>query len=88
MVVDGLVDVTNDNELAQSSHAFSPRELLHNIYRLFNEYHKIFEYFGYPKSECKHFIFVCLFELMVYVPFNSNGHVGTLPPFYGTFTQH
>ena len=33
-------------------------------------------------------MFVCLFELMLYVPVNSNGHVGTLPPFYGTFTQH
>ena len=34
--------------------------------------------------------FVCLnlFELMFYVPVNSNGHVGTLPPFYGTITQH
>ena len=33
---------------------------------------------------------VCLnlFELMLYVPVNSNGHVGKLPPFYGTFTQH
>ena len=29
-----------------------------------------------------------LFELMFYVPVNSNGRVGTLPPFYGTFTQH
>ena len=28
--------------------------------------------------------FVCLFELMLYVPVNSNGHAGTLPPFYGT----
>ena len=28
--------------------------------------------------------FVCLFENMLYVPINSNGHVGTLPPFYGT----
>ena len=34
------------------------------------------------------FIIVCLFELKLYVPVNSNGHVGTLPPFYGTFTQH
>ena len=25
--------------------------------------------------------FVCLFELMLYVPVNNNGHVGTLPPF-------
>ena len=24
-----------------------------------------------------------LLELMLYVPVNSNGHVGTLPPFYG-----
>ena len=32
--------------------------------------------------------FVCLFELMLNVPVISNGHVGTLPPFYGTFTQH
>ena len=31
--------------------------------------------------------FVCLFELMLYVPVNSKGHIGTLPPFYGTFTQ-
>ena len=28
--------------------------------------------------------FVCLFEYMLYVPINSSGHVGTLPPFYGT----
>ena len=33
-------------------------------------------------------IFVCLFELMLYVPVNSSGHVGTLPPLYGTFTQN
>ena len=33
-------------------------------------------------------LFVCLFELMLYVTVNSNGHVGTLPPIYGTFTQH
>ena len=24
---------------------------------------------------------VCLFELMLYIPVNSNGHVGTSPPF-------
>ena len=29
-----------------------------------------------------------LFELMLYVPVNSNGNVGTLPPFYGTFIPH
>ena len=28
--------------------------------------------------------FVCLFEWTFYVPININGHVGTLPPFYGT----
>ena len=27
----------------------------------------------------------CLFELMLYVPVNSNGHVGMLSPFYGTY---
>ena len=32
--------------------------------------------------------FFCLFDLMLYVPVNGNGHVGTLPPFYGTFTQN
>ena len=31
-------------------------------------------------------ILFSLFELMLYVAVNSNGHVGTLPPFYGTFT--
>ena len=29
--------------------------------------------------------FVCLFELMFYAPVNSNGHVGTLPPFLWDF---
>ena len=29
-----------------------------------------------------------LFELMLKVPVNSYGHVETLSPFYGTFTQH
>ena len=35
-------------------------------------------------------IFFCLilFELMLYVPVNSQGHVGTLPPHYRTFTQN
>ena len=32
--------------------------------------------------------FVCLFELMLNVPVNSHGNVGTLPPFHGTFTQN
>ena len=31
-------------------------------------------------------LFVCL-NLMLNVPVNSQGHVGTLPTFYGTFTQ-
>ena len=30
----------------------------------------------------------CLFEFMLNVSVNSYGHVGTLPPFYGTFTQN
>ena len=34
------------------------------------------------------FYFLFLVFLMLYVPVNSNGNVGTLPPFYGTFTQH
>ena len=29
-----------------------------------------------------------LYELMLCVPVNSYGHVGTLPPFYGTFTPN
>ena len=30
-----------------------------------------------------------MFELILYVPVNSNGHVGTLSlSVYGTFTQH
>ena len=28
------------------------------------------------------------FELMFNIPVNSKGHVGTLPPLYGTFTQN
>ena len=32
--------------------------------------------------------FLCLIELMLSVPFNSYGDVETLPPFYGTYTQH
>ena len=30
---------------------------------------------------CDSSFFVCLFELMLYVPVNRNGHVETLPPF-------
>ena len=33
-------------------------------------------------------VYKFLFELMLYVPVNSQGHVGTLPPLYGTFTQN
>ena len=29
-----------------------------------------------------------LFDALIYVPVNSYGHVGTLPSFYGTSTQH
>ena len=31
---------------------------------------------------------VCLFELILNVPVNNKCHVGTVPPFYGTFTQN
>ena len=31
--------------------------------------------------------FLCLFELMLGVPVNSYGHVGTLPPFYWTYIK-
>ena len=43
---------------------------------------------NHPRSKSKEVLFVCLFELMFCVPVNSKDHVGTLPPFYGTFTQH
>ena len=33
-------------------------------------------------------LFVCLFELMLYVPVNSLGHVETLPPLFGTPTKN
>ena len=40
-------------------------------------------------SECRQASkFVCLFELIFYVPVNSYGHVGTLPPFCGTYTNN
>ena len=32
-------------------------------------------------------IIICLFELMLNVPINSYGHVGTLSPFRGTCVQ-
>ena len=33
-------------------------------------------------------LFVCLLiDLRLSVPVNSNGHAGTLPPLYGTFTK-
>ena len=31
---------------------------------------------------------VGLFEFMLYIQVNSYGHVGTLPPFNGTYSQH
>ena len=31
---------------------------------------------------------ICLFDLIRFVPVHSYGHVGTLPPFCGTSTQH
>ena len=38
-------------------------------------------------SRCGSHVILHLFELMIYIPANSQGHVGTLPSFYGTFTQ-
>ena len=35
------------------------------------------------------FMFISFsFELMINVLVNSHGHVGVLPPFYGTYTQN
>ena len=50
--------------------------------KIFRNLHHLYVYL--PDNR----IFVCLFELMLYVPVNSQGHVGTLPPLYGTFTQN
>ena len=33
-------------------------------------------------------LYVCLFELMLTIPVNSNDHVGTLPPLYVPFIQN
>ena len=45
-----------------------------------------------PDIECYillHTVKLCVyFELMLNVTVNIKGHVGTLPPFYGTFTQN
>ena len=41
-----------------------------------------------PFYRCVIFCLFVMSELMLYVPVNSNGHVGMLPPFYGTSTQH
>ena len=40
----------------------------------------------FPEGMCSNDV-CCLIELILYVPVNSNGHVGTLSPFNGTFTQ-
>ena len=37
------------------------------------------------KGNC---LFVCLFQLWFSIPVNRYGHVGTLPPLYGTLTQN
>ena len=44
----------------------------------------------YEESYAHIQLLFCLSELLLYVPVNKNGHrhVGTIPPFYGTFTQH
>ena len=39
---------------------------------------------GLPYHSFANFV---LFQLMLYVPVNSNGHVGMFLPFYETFTQ-
>ena len=33
-------------------------------------------------------LYLGLFEFMLYIQVNSYGHVGTLPPFNGTFSQY
>ena len=38
-------------------------------------------------SICEHDGPLCLFELMLYVPVNSKGHVRMSPPFYPTKPQ-
>ena len=42
-------------------------------------------YFHFTRGKKKEIV---LFELMLYVPVKSNGHVVTLPPFYGAFAQY
>ena len=32
--------------------------------------------------------YMCMFDLMLFIPVNNYSHVGTLPPFYGTSFQH
>ena len=39
--------------------------------------------FAIYRQKRRELICVCLFELMLHVPVNSNGHVGMLPPFMG-----
>ena len=55
----------------------------HNGHRLFRETLNVH---NHPGEEQKQF--VSLFEMMLNIPVNSYGHVGTLLPFYRTFTQN
>ena len=73
-----------------------PRDMLCRMYvklhitTLHNKY-RSFGYCGFRHEEFFHVLsFICLnlFGLMLYVPVNSQGHVGTLPPLYGAFTQN
>ena len=47
-----------------------------------------FMWLTYSSQLHLHAFIVCLFDMLFSVPVNSNGHVGTLSPFYKTFTQH
>ena len=58
------------------------------VISLFSKTTSFFGITGTLESEQLSSLFACLFELMLYVQVNSKGHIGTLPPFYGTFTHH
>ena len=50
----------------------------------------VFKWELFLLDSTKLFLFIYLFiyfEVMANVPVNSYGHVETLPPYYGTFTQ-
>ena len=55
----------------------------------FHKYQSLCDFWSFVSHLSKqhvtttYFLNDCLFEMMLYVPVNSNGRVGTLPPFYG-----